>query len=64
MGDLNLHLDKQDRLLKKFNDSLCSYNFKQFIDSPTHIYGHTLDIICVKDTFSQAVLSEGYRGAV
>ena len=54
MGDLNLHLDKQDDWSQKFNDSLCQYNFTQIIDSPTHIHGHILDVVCVRDTFSKA----------
>ena len=55
LGDLNLHLDKQDGWSQKFNDSLCQYSFTQIIDSPTHIHGHILDVVCVRDTFSKAV---------
>ena len=55
LGDLNLHFDKQDGWSQKFNDSLCQYNFTQIIDSPTHIHGHILDVVCVRDTFSKAV---------
>ena len=55
LGDLNLHLDKQDGWSQKFNDSLCQYNFTQIIDAPTHIHGLILDAICVRDTFSRAV---------
>ena len=55
LGDLNLHLDKQDGWSRKFNDSLCQYNFTQIIGSPTHIHGHILDVVCVRDTFSKAV---------
>ena len=46
LGELNLHLD--------IHDSLCQYNFTQ-IDSPTYIHGHILNVICVRDTLSQAV---------
>ena len=43
LGDLNLHLDKQDSWSQKFNDSLCQYNFAQIIiHSPTHIHGHNI----------------------
>ena len=52
---LNLHLDKQDSRSQKFNDSLCQYKFTQIIDSQTHIQGFILDVVCVRDTFSQAV---------
>ena len=55
LGDLNLHLDKQDGWSQKLNDSLCQYNFTQIIDSPMHIHGHILDVVCVRDTFSKAV---------
>ena len=55
LGDLNFRLDKQDGWSQKFNHSLCQYNFTQIIDSPTHIHGHTLDVVCVRDTFSKAV---------
>ena len=55
LGDLNLHLDKQDGWSQKFNDSLCQYNFTQIIDSPTHIHGHILDVIFVRDAFLKAV---------
>ena len=55
LGDLNLHLDKQDGWSQKFKDSLCQYNFTQIIDSPTHIHGHILEGYIVRDTFSKAV---------
>ena len=54
LGDLNLHLDKWDVWLQKFNDSLCQCNFTQIIDSPTYIHSRILDILCVRDTFSEA----------
>ena len=62
LGDLNLHLDKQDGWSQKFNDSLCQYNFTQIIDSPTHIHGHILDVICVTDTFSKALCAKVIAG--
>ena len=55
LGDLNLHLDKQDVWSQKFSDSLCQCNFTQIIDSPTHIHGHILDVLCVRDAFAEAV---------
>ena len=55
LGDLNLNPDKQDVWSQKFNDSLCQYNFTQIIDSPMHVHGHILDVVCVRDTFSKAV---------
>ena len=59
LGDLNLHLDKQDGWSQKFSDSLCQYNFTQIIDSPARIHGHLLDVICVRDTFSKISLRHG-----
>ena len=56
LGDLNLHLDKQDVWSQKFSDSLCQCNFTQIINSSTHIHGHILDVLCVRDTFSEAVI--------
>ena len=44
LGDLNLHLDKQDVWSQKFFDFLCQCNFTQIINSPTHIQGHILDV--------------------
>ena len=58
----DFHLDKQDGWLQKFNDSLCQFNLTQIIDSPTHIHGHILDDVCVRDTFLKSVcpkVSEG-----
>ena len=54
LGDLNLPSEKQDSWPQKFNDSICQYNFIQIIDSPTHIHGHLLFVVCVRNTFSEA----------
>ena len=37
LGDLNLHLDKQEGWSQKFNDSLCQYNFTQLL-IPQHTF--------------------------
>ena len=55
LGDLNLHLDKQDGWSQLFSVSLCQYNFTQIIDSLMHIHSHILDVVCVRDTFSKSV---------
>ena len=62
LGDLNLHLDKQDSWSQKFNDFFCEYNFTQIIDSPTHIHSHILDVECEGHLLTGG-LSKGYRGA-
>ena len=64
LGDLNLHLNKQDCWSQKFNDSLSQYNFTKIIDSMTHIHGHILNGICVKNTFSQMVCPKVRVGTV
>lgn len=50
-GDLNFHLDKQtDRDTVKFMSVLESCGMRQHISEPTHIGGHTLDVIITRDT--------------
>ena len=50
VGDLNIHLDiKEDNETRKFNDLLDSCNISQHVDKPTHIHGHTLDVIMSRD---------------
>ena len=50
MGDMNIHVNnKEDSKTKQLGDLLASYNLTQLITQPTHIYGNTLDIICVRD---------------
>ena len=45
-GDVNIHLDNEDDIhTKRFNEILDIFNMKQHITVPTHIRGHTLDIV-------------------
>ena len=45
-GDVNIHMDEDgDTYTNKFKDILDSFNMIQHIDFPTHIQGHTLDVI-------------------
>ena len=44
-GDVNIHMDEDDLYTNKFKDILDTFNIIQHIDFPTHIQGHTLDII-------------------
>ena len=51
-GDVNIHMDEEGELnTGKFKDILNTFNVVQHVDFPTHIQGHTLDIIA---TFSDA----------
>ena len=45
MGDFNLHVDFPTAEVKSFMDILDSFDSTQFITSPTHVSGHTLDLV-------------------
>ena len=46
VGDLNFHLDIPDNSYTiKFNSLLAEFGLQQLINEPTHIHGHTLDIL-------------------
>ena len=54
-GDFNVHMDELDcRHTKTMNDILFSASLKQHIDEPTHIRGHTLDLLITWD-FQESV---------
>ena len=55
VGDLNFHLDKHDTWTLKFYDILEQFSFTQLVNTPTHIQGHILDALCVRDSFSWAI---------
>ena len=55
LGDLNFHLDKHDTWTLKFYDMLEQFSFTQLVNAPTHIQGHILDALCVRDSFSWAI---------
>ena len=44
-GDVNIHMDEDSLYPCKFKDILDTFNIAQHVDRPTHIQGHTLDII-------------------
>uniref|UniRef100_A0A8C6M6H9 Reverse transcriptase domain-containing protein n=1 Tax=Nothobranchius furzeri TaxID=105023 RepID=A0A8C6M6H9_NOTFU len=47
LGDFNIHMDNMALPLSKdFSSSLDSLSFHQYANFPTHIKGHTLDLIC------------------
>ena len=39
----------------KFYDLLEQFSFTQLVNTPTHIQGHILDALCVRDSFSWAI---------
>ena len=51
VGNLNFHLDKpSDRDSLKFITCLETFGLKQHVKDPTHVAGHTLDVIITRDT--------------
>ena len=56
LGDLNFHLDKHDTWTLKFYDILEQFGFTQLVNTPTYIQGHILDALCVRDSFSWAIV--------
>ena len=55
LGDLNFHLDQHDTRTLKCYDLLEQFSFTQLVNTPTHIQGHILDALCVRDSFSWAI---------
>ena len=55
LGDFNFHLDQHDTWTLKFYDLLEQLSFTQLVNTPTHIQGHILDALCVRDSFSWAI---------
>jgi len=46
LGDMNIHVDSSScRFAAEFLQLLDCFNFKQLVDAPTHIRGHTLDLV-------------------
>ena len=45
MGDFNVHVDTNSSDSKQFSDILDSFDLSQHVDFPTHIYGHSLDLV-------------------
>ena len=51
MGDLNIHIDiPTDRDSTKFSSTLESSGMRQLVNEPTHVGGHTLDVVITRDT--------------
>ena len=58
-GDINVHCDDiNDTNTKRLNELLILFNLKQIIDKPTHIHGHTLDVVILQDTDASSATFE------
>ena len=46
VGDVNLHMDKQNNVhVKRLQEVLSVFTMKQIVKEPTHKNGHTLDVV-------------------
>ena len=51
VGDLNVKLDLTNKATtREFISLLNSHNLTQHVDCPTHIHGHTLDVVITRDS--------------
>ena len=57
MGDFNLHVDISSKQTEDFQDILASLDLFQYVDFPTHIRGHTLDLMITSNRNTSKVLS-------
>ena len=48
IGDFNFHLESTSSNSKTFNSLIDSFDLTQKVNFPTHIYGHTLDLLLTK----------------
>jgi len=56
-GDLSIHVDDAtDTHASKLSDILSCRSLHQHVYSPTHVHGHTLDLLITRDDQSVAVL--------
>ena len=51
----SFHLDQHDTWTLKFYDILEQFSYTQLVNTPTHIQGHILDALCVRDSFFWAI---------
>ena len=47
-GDLNLHMETETLYATKFKDLMSLHDLKQHIVDPTHVKGHTLDVVITR----------------
>ena len=52
-GDVNIHVETEESSAGKFNKLIEDYDLKQHVVGPTHIKGHTIDVVITpnKDTY-------------
>ena len=48
ISDFNFHLEPTSSNSKTFNSLIDSFDLTQKVNSPTHIHGHTLDLLLTK----------------
>ena len=59
LGDFNFHIDdKNDIHTKQFMDIIESFNCKQLVTQATHVYGHILDLVIVRDDLEDSFLND------
>ena len=51
-GDFNIHMDTSSKYSLSFQSMLDSCDFTQHINFPTHIHGHTLDLLITPTNFN------------
>ena len=51
-GDINLHMETDELYASKFREILDLYDLNQHVVGPTHIMGHTIDVVITRDNES------------
>ena len=51
-GDFNFHVDTMSPTVSEFKSVIDSCCLSQYIDFPTHLHGHTLDLLMAPSKFS------------
>ena len=59
-GDINIHMDTNESYTNKFKEILNDFNIKQHVHFPTHIQGHTLDVVA---TFGENPIVSGVEAS-
>lgn len=58
LGDINIQLNKRSNIVTNFSEVLDIFNLKQFIHSPTHCLGNTLDPIISSNEVNSIEISD------
>ncbi len=51
-GDINIHVETDDAPSRKFHEIIDIFDLKQHVCGPTHIKGHTIDVIITRNNKS------------